>query len=295
MLCDIDLGVALDLIDLKAYSVPNVPMKLDAVDIKLTSAPVGEKNSQKLAPTAVPWLRKPQYLANDYSETPVPLTLNSEEDKIENKETDITFQDLEKWDSEENRLKLVNEINQTFEDSKQHPVHPTDPTLTAVEILPILPDEELWGNQYREVLFDFPPVGGTNEEERRRKRQTAIIKFCSIPNTEDVFLSYYTASKNDLDEYYQEDTQKIYNFEREYKYKAQDEVQARAPYFFVFREDFVSLVPTKAHVSLVRASTDEGSKGKRQPRIILEEADKLTPYAQEQRERALEQLGGDTL
>lgn len=56
--------------------------------------------------------------------------------------------------------KLINNINKSFEAAKKPPVHPTNPNLTAVAVLPLLPNEDLWGNQYTEVVFDFPPVTG---------------------------------------------------------------------------------------------------------------------------------------
>jgi hypothetical protein len=63
-----------------------------------------------------------------------------------------------RWNSPENVQKLVGNINKSFEATKKKPVHPTNPQLTAVAILPVLPNQDLWGNQYTEVVFDFPPV-----------------------------------------------------------------------------------------------------------------------------------------
>lgn len=72
LVADIDVGVCLDLIDMQAYTVPHNPPKLEATDAKLC-APVTTEKVSKLAPAAIPWLRKPQYLANDYSETVAPV------------------------------------------------------------------------------------------------------------------------------------------------------------------------------------------------------------------------------
>lgn len=53
---------------------------------------------------------------------------------------------------------LMERIEQTFVHSKEAPVHPTQRNLRPKRVLSVVPDAALWGNRYRQVIFDeLPP------------------------------------------------------------------------------------------------------------------------------------------
>lgn len=107
---DADVGVSLDLIDIRAYALPDHPTRLDPVDARLCACMFGSsgfsyrglvltvlaavEKKQKTVPAAIPWLRKPQYLANDYSE-PIVGVKPPPAPPIEDEE--VTFQDYLKY------------------------------------------------------------------------------------------------------------------------------------------------------------------------------------------------------
>jgi hypothetical protein len=56
----------------------------------LTFLATNEKGSHKMAPAAIPWLRKPQYLANDYNE---PIQSSKPSTDLLEDEEGITYED----------------------------------------------------------------------------------------------------------------------------------------------------------------------------------------------------------
>lgn len=78
---------------------------------------------------------------------------------------------------------LGEKVELTFTEATKEPVHPTNPTLKARRILPIVPDAFVWGNKYRQVVFDELP--------EKPKRQDLL--FMSIPNPRMTCFGYFSS------------------------------------------------------------------------------------------------------
>lgn len=89
-----------------------------------------------------------------------------------------------------NRLEpeaLIEKVEQTFAQAAQEPVHPTNPALKARRILPIVPDAMVWGNRYRQVVFDELP--------EKPKRQDLL--FMTVPSPRLSCFGYFSSPSED--------------------------------------------------------------------------------------------------
>jgi hypothetical protein len=90
---------------------------------------------------------------------------------------------------------LVRRIETTFEQAREIPVHPHNPNLKPRRVMPIVPDAVLWGNKYKQVVFDEIP---------REPRQNDIL-FKTVPTPRATVFSYFNpADANDTFEFAQD-------------------------------------------------------------------------------------------
>jgi hypothetical protein len=82
---------------------------------------------------------------------------------------------------------LCKKVEDTFTESAKEPVHPTNPALKARRILPIVPDAFVWGNKYRQVVFDELP--------EKPKRQDVL--HMTIPNPRITCFGYFSSPSED--------------------------------------------------------------------------------------------------
>jgi len=283
LICGVDLGVTLDMIDYSAFTqLPNAPPILEKVDEYLASGSIQSKQAHIL-----PFLHKFNYLSNDITpqtvmkvETTTVPSLNSEVDTKE---------------------KLLEHIEASFNVCKTLPQHPHNPNLTVDAIFPIFPDEELWGNEYTEMVFDSDPLVG--EEPSESTHTGTIVKLVSGPQSDKPLLGYFvpkgynkkqplsteepqidieepeTSSKED-----QEFT-KI----RDYVYNIipKGKITELQPFFFVIREDTVSYHPIKTRVTMQRPAKEDLAAIAIQPvtSLVVKTLDSLSESAKQQRDQ----------
>jgi len=170
--------------------------------------------------------------------------------------------------------------------------HPTNPKLKAVEVNPIYPNEELWGNQYLEFVFDSDPAivknktvvkQEFNDELNDIKRSNSIIKsYTAKDNTS--FLAYFTPNINEPME---PNTNEDLEFEwiREYSFRiTPDEVQ----YVFIQKDENIEYCELKNKIQMNKLSK---SNNEDVGKIKLTPSTGLTDYYKQQREEELKKIG----
>jgi len=158
---NIELDFPIDLVDPTIYEIKDKEkiVALPEADKKLFE----ERESFALKkPDAynkpnVRWLRKTEYMSSALDIKPLK--------KSEDHSSD-TVQIL-------HRNQQIEIIEKSFDDAKKTPKHKLKPNLTVQSILPIFPNEDMWGEQYFHVLFDRDPNAGLEGENLESK---ALIK-----------------------------------------------------------------------------------------------------------------------
>lgn len=86
-----------------------------------------------------------------------------------------------------NNEEIIEKVESTFERAMEEPVHPTNPALKARRVMPIVPDAMVWGNRYRQVVFDELPD--------KPKRHDLL--FMTIPNPRTSCFGYFSSPAED--------------------------------------------------------------------------------------------------
>lgn len=128
----------ISLVDIQRYAHPwNQHDKMDQedqllVDLANNSKPVLGKDTQ------LSWLLRTKYMQAHDGTNPAALQQASAASAREELDADTVLQRIEEM----------------FEASKRPPVHPRDPTLAPVEVLPVLPDLDLWTQVFHTTTCD---------------------------------------------------------------------------------------------------------------------------------------------
>jgi len=148
-----DLGAPLTVLDVSAYAVPAAAQPLHPDDEALlegegqlgAEVPMHQRARSKMAGDKgeLSWLMRTTYISNDMT-APTPAKGR----------TAVT----EEEGPEDQYQRQIQHIQETFESAKRLPVHQTNPSLHPVEVLPVLPDEEAWENDYVQLVFDGEPT-----------------------------------------------------------------------------------------------------------------------------------------
>lgn len=133
LLSGVDVGVALDLIDYTSFTQKDRKPELNTVDQQLITGSTQTKQT-----TVIPFLRQFTYLPSEVVSITAP------------KSNDMPIPTRE--GNSGTKEHLIEDIKESFLACKTLPVHPDNPALSASAIFPILPDENLWGNEYSEVV-----------------------------------------------------------------------------------------------------------------------------------------------
>jgi RNA polymerase II-associated factor 1 len=288
MLTGIDVGVNLDLIDISSFAVPENPPPLDPVDQQLIEA--ASKTTLKQVTTPAAFLLHPQYLSIEERATSG-LASSAALMNTKEKEENLPFED--------EKSKLIQSILETFEAAKALPVHPTNPKIKPMEILPLLPDEELWGNEYSEVVFDTDPAS----EEVGSKRKNAIIKSFSMAGHDATGLKYFLPKRRRISSIHLDDSEdpeqpdpesdlppaedlaedeSEYEWVREFKYRL---IKAEGENFlFVWKKDMITYTEIKSKILMQKVTTD--TEHPRSTRLIVKKLPELSPSARLQLDTA---------
>eukprot|EP01133_Synstelium_polycarpum_P015256 gene15256-18062_t len=159
LLTEPNLGIPIDLIDPLIYNPPKTRVAVPLEDEPLLRALSAQEADDKRSTTpkasfvrpSVSWLRKTEYLStNDNSMGRGPPKRSSTQGSI----FDTNKVYVEK--PIENDVDLV---ESTFDiNDVENFVHPTNPSLKVKSVRPVLPDFEMWTNNYSEVIFDTDPL-----------------------------------------------------------------------------------------------------------------------------------------
>ncbi|ESO12345.1 hypothetical protein HELRODRAFT_93221 [Helobdella robusta] len=238
LLTEHDLGVSIDLINADAYQInPNV--KISPSDEPLiedeSNAPTDSKRSLSHR-KSVSWLRKTEYISTEY---------NRFVQKDNKAEARVGFNINKKITDEilyKDRDSQIKAINATF-DAASKPIHEhySKPNVVPVEVLPLLPDFEMWKHPFAQVIFDSDPAAvGKSVAAQMEEMSQAII--CG-----EQFVTYFlptteTMNKRKRDQEsgidYEEEDEYEYTLAREYNWtvknkSSQDYVEN---HFVVFRD-----------------------------------------------------------
>lgn len=124
-------------------------------------------------------LQLPQLLTNDvFTERQRYTTGDESTEKKLHRDPPVRLNDEE----------LCVKVENTFADAAKEPVHPSNPALKARRTLPIVPDAFVWGNKYRQVVFDELPESP--------KRQDLL--YMSIPSPRITCFGYFSSPSEDV-------------------------------------------------------------------------------------------------
>lgn len=159
LLTERDMGIKLDLIDRDAYKPLRGNPPLDPADEALLTgttpavATPSARITRAIPRPEVSWLRRTSYLASDENKA---ATLIESSISFGGRSTRLA---RVYSSTQSSRDKIMHAIQDTFEQAKLPvPPHRTNPRLTAVHVMPIFPDFELWSNMYTQVNFDDEPL-----------------------------------------------------------------------------------------------------------------------------------------
>ncbi len=260
LLTEHDLGVHVDLIRPEAYEKPEefldesgerLPPELDPKDERLLEEDFSDKTdfkrSQRHAQN-LSWMRRPDYISTEQTRYQ-PTTI----EKIESK---VGFAVRKKMGAEHQTLIMDREmqiaaIEKTFEHSKL-PVeeHYSKKGVYPVEVMPVLPDDEMWKYPCAQVIFDSDPApSGDHAAQANEMMSQAMIRGVMDESGEQ-FVAYFLPTNETMEKRGEDLVQgREYDEEGEYDYKMFREynwnVKSKASkgyeenFFFVVRDNGV--------------------------------------------------------
>lgn len=246
MLTEHDLGVAIDLINKDIYAVEPGAL-LDPADEKLLEedilTPQDSKRSRHHA-RSVSWLRRTEYISTEQTRFQ-PQTM----DKVEAKVGYSIKKNLKNETLYMDRESQIKAIEKTFDDSlKPIEKHYSKPNVTAVEVLSVFPDFNLWKYPCAQVIFDSDPAPvGKQVPAQIEEMSQAMIRGVMDESGEQ-FVAYFLPTEETLVKRredvaneipYQDDEEYEYKMAREYNWNVKSKASKgyEENYFFVIRPD----------------------------------------------------------
>ncbi|KAL9350746.1 hypothetical protein Peur_058001 [Populus x canadensis] len=271
-----DLGIPLDLLDLSVYNPPSARPLLAPEDEELlpddeSVTPVkrdGIKRKERPTDKGVSWLVKTQYIS--------PLSMESAKLSLTEKQAKELREmkgGCKLLDNLNKRERQIKEIQASFASNKLPPVHATNKNLKPVEILPLLPDFDRYGDKFVTVAFDGAPTADAENysrfdpSDRDAYESRAIMKACvasgSDPANPEKFLAYTVPSPDELSkDMYDENEDILYSWIREYHWDVQgDDVDDPSTFLVSFDEAEARYLPLPTKISLRKKRAREGRSG----------------------------------
>ena len=172
-----DLGLGIDIVDPRYYTLPVKPGPLDPEDEALLRA---EKEAmkqgpgkKKKTPLAVPWLRKSEFITAVFDENLYNQSQQQEE------EEDVEYVPPER-DAAAKVDRNLRHVAESFNVCVRGgtPVHPFDPKIKPVSVKPLVPNRTYMGNQLYHVLTETAPAP---LEDAEFERSNAIFVGHQLP------------------------------------------------------------------------------------------------------------------
>lgn len=239
VICDDDMGLNVDLIDLQKYDEDENPIEMDEKDQILLEDESATKMSMKRSAQhskLVPWMRKTEYISTEFNR--FGITADRQETKLgynlkKNQQVEDMYRD---------KQSQIDAINKTFEDVRK-PVkeHHTKKGMKPVEECFIFPDFKHWQYLFTHVQFDGDTItSDIPEEEKKQAQESSIIKAMNVDDKQfaAVFVPTIECLTNYMDDLELErpfDPDRKYEFllSREYDWKM-EQVPPRDRDVFVF-------------------------------------------------------------
>jgi len=312
ILTEHDLGVAVDLILPDAYLQQNIiddlsyGDHLDPKDEKLLEDELhsaqNTKRSQRHA-TSLSWMRKPDYISTEQTRYQ-PTTI----EKIESK---IGLGVRKKLGTSAPSVYMDKEaqilaIEKTFEDSKipiERHYNPEEKGIYPVEVLPLLPDSDMWKFPCAQVIFDADPAPqGPSMKDQIEMMSQAMIRGVMDESGEQ-FVAYFLPTdetrekrKKDQEEdrEYEEDMEYEYKMSREYNWNVKSKTSKgyEENYFFIKRDDGVYYDELETRVRLSKRRLRAGQQPSNSKLVVRHRPLNKTEHKmQRYRERHLEPPG----
>ncbi|XP_038718092.1 protein PAF1 homolog [Tripterygium wilfordii] len=267
-----DLGIPLDLLDLRVYNCPSIRPPLAPEDEELlrddeSITPVkkeGIRKKERPTDKGFSWLVKTQYISSFSAEsTKQSLT---EKQVRELREMKGGRSILE---NRNNRERQIKEIEASFEAAKLTPVHAEKKNLKPVEVLPLLPDFERYDDNFIVAGFDSAPTADSeiysklDQSVRDAHESRAIMKAYAVtgsdPANPEKFVAYMVPSPNELGKDMFDESEDIrYNWIREYYCNVQHEREEPTSYLVSMDDGEARYVPLPTKFNLRKKKASEG-------------------------------------
>merc|ERR1712112_290017 len=276
-------------------------MGLDPADEKLLEEEVsGVTNTQRSKQHSIPlpWMRRPDYISTEQTRYQ-PTT-------IEKVEADIGYTIRKKMNVDElymDRDSQIEAIEKTFSDAQSEITgHYSKPHITPVEILPIMPDFDMWKYPCAQVIFDSDPApAGVAPALQNEQMGQAMIRGVMDESGEQ-FVAYFlptdetmTQRAEDMTESvdYKEDMEYEYKMAREYNWNVKSKASKgyEENFFFLFRGDGVYYNELETRVRLSKRRLKTGQQISNSKLVVKHRSlNKMEAKSQKYRERNLEPL-----
>lgn len=273
-----DLGVPIDLINPDTYLVDH-NVYMDAEDEQLledeVTVPTDSKRSRHHNKN-VSWLRKTEYISTEYNR--FTQTAHMAEARLgfsikKQLKDDVLYKD---------RDSQVAAISETFELVKK-PVtqHYSKPGVTAVEVLPVFPDFELWKHPCAQVIFDSDPAQKDKTVAAQMEEMSQAMIRGMVDESGDQFVAYFLPTDETLDKRrrdievevdYEDGEEYDYVLAREYNWNVKNKASRgyEENYFFVMKEDGVYYNELETRVRLSkRRKVGPGASAVAKSRLIV--------------------------
>merc|ERR1711970_503085 len=243
---DFDLGVNIDLINPETYIRPPT-VDIDPKDNELLQEDdVKSKSSSRrsnIHKKQVTFFRASEYISQDFKQYGV--SKEKTESRIDIKEK---FKDEEIYKDREAQIKA---IEQTFADALEDVSdHCSKPGVHAVDVMPLLPDFDMWQHACAQVIFDTDPAPRQTSSQKNTQKSHEIMSQAMIRGMQDEdndqFVAYFlptdaTLRKRENDKKvglnYEEDETYDYKLTKEYNWNVKNKASKgyEENFFFCYR------------------------------------------------------------
>jgi len=300
LLTEHDLGVTIDLINPDVYQIRDDVMLHPEDEKLLEEDNPGVTNTKRSAQhgIALSWMRRPDYISTEQTRYQ-PTT-------IEKVEADIGYTIRKKMNVDElymDRDSQIDAIEKTFRDSQREITqHYSKPHVHPVEILPVMPDNEMWKYPCAQVIFDSDPApAGVPPAQQNEQMGQAMIRGVMDESGEQ-FVAYFLPTENTMTKRaedmtegveYKEDAEYEYKMAREYNWNVKSKASKgyEENFFFLFRGDGVYYNELETRVRLSKRRLKPGQQISNSKLVVKHRPlNKQEMKMQRYRERNLEPL-----
>jgi hypothetical protein len=207
-------------------------IELEAEDSVFLNEDGDTRTPIKTPKPSVSWLRRTEYISGEYSKI-ITGKGNIESRMNLNIETSVN-----PYKTREDHIRAIEE---SFEAVKDLSRHPTKPHLTAIDIIPVLPDIDLWMNQYTLCTFDDDPTMAKEGLIQASVNQALMKPMKNPDDPNDRFVLYFVPTESTVEKkstnkrrLKEEEEPDVYECVKEYTMELKME-QMGQQYFFLQR------------------------------------------------------------